>query len=683
MGADKPENYVLLGEGAEELTVSGVQALPENRYRVSLSGTLKNGRIVLQLKNISDTAGNSSATGATEYLADINPPELLKMSPATRTALRALSEIELQFSEPVTGADNAQNYALSGEALGSLSITSAKIISGNKVRLTLAGQGGEGKISLRWQNISDRAGNLPSVQNAFFYLDTKSPVFQADLPTGITVSAVQTISVLYSEAVTGAENPQNYNISGTGAGNLGVKSVTKTKNGAYLLNLTGTPSDGDITLRIRNITDVAGNPLQDNSLNFTADVTPPRCTSLPSGEKALSRLDEIQLDFSEAVLGADQIANYSLTGDGVGDLKIARAEALAENQFRVFLTGKPRNGKITLQLGNVTDAAGNRVQNETQVFRADTIPPTFVVTPKSGALAKEFSRIDISYSKPVSGGSEVKNYILSGDGVGTLRIDRVIEKSASEYRILLTGTPRSGAIQLAVENIADLAGNTLAVNPVVYQADTVRPMLTASPLPQTPLNRLSEITLRFSKPVVGAENTANYRLSGDGIGTLKLEKIVKGDTDDYRLLFSGTAAQGDITLVWEKISDLAGNAPENTSLHYQIDLKPVEIRARPANNSKIEALSELELQFSKEISGAEDLNNYLLTGEFAESLKITAIESRGKNTYLLRLSGIASGTIQILIKNVKDPAGNGLNNNRLNYVIEIPTASQPTGDTAR
>lgn len=147
-------------------------------------------------------------------------------------------------------------------------------------------------------------------------------------------------------------------------------------------------------------------------------------------------------------MGADQIANYSLTGDGVGDLKIARAEALAENQFRVFLTGKPRNGKITLQLGNVTDAAGNRVQNETQVFRADTIPPTFVVTPKSGALAKEFSRIDISYSKPVSGGSEVKNYILSGDGVGTLRIDRVIEKSASEYRILLTGTPRSGRFNL-------------------------------------------------------------------------------------------------------------------------------------------------------------------------------------------------------------------------------------------
>ena len=553
----------------------------------------------------------------------------------------------------------------------------------NKVRLAMRGQAGEGKVTLQWKNITDRAGNLPEKQSANFFLDTQSPVFQADLPRGITIASLQNISVLYSEPVTGAENPLNYRVSGSGVGSLAVKNVTKIKSGAYVIYFTGTPRDGDVTLQISNVTDIAGNALQENSLAFTADVTPPLFTFSPAEDKPLNKLDEIQLNFSEVVFGTGQAANYSLTGEGIGDLKILRAEALAENKFKIYLGGKPGNGRIALQLGDVTDAAGNKAQKDTLIFRADTTAPTFVVSPKSGALAKEFSRIDVSYSKPVTGGSEPKNYILSGDGVGSLKIDRITELGASEYRILLTGKPQSGAIQFTIANVSDLAGNSLVQNPVVYRADTAKPGVIVSPQPETTLNQLPEIALRFSKPVSGAENTTNYRLSGNGIGSLRLEKVVKREDGNYVLVFSGAATQGDITLTWDNISDLAGNTPETVSLRYHIDQQPIEAQANPANKSKVAALTEIELKFSKETKGAEDMNNYEVTGEYADSLKLATVENRGKNTYLLRFSGEGSGAIQILIKNLKDPAGNGLKTNRLNYVIEIPTASQPSGDIVR
>lgn len=683
VGADRPEKYALSGEGAEKLTIAAVTALQGNVYRVSLSGTLKNGRIVLQLKNISDPAGNPLATGAMEYLADINPPELQKISPAAGATLRALSEIELQFSEPVTGADNAQNYLLSGEGLGSLSITAAQKMPGNKVRLTLKGKPGEGKLSLRWNNLSDRAQNQPTTQAVDFRLDSHGPVFQADLPAGIAIAELRTMTLRYSEAVTGAEHAQNYRVSGAGAGSLSVKSVVATKSGMYVIHFAGSPVDGDVTLRIVNVTDSAGNPLQDDSLTFKTDVSPPNFTFSPPEENPLSRLDEILFAFSEPVFGAERIENYLLAGEGIGGLKIGGIETLPGNKFKISLSGKPGNGKVFLQLGAVTDAAGNKARKEKLAYQADTTPPSFKANPESGSLAKEFSRIDIVYSKPVLGGGDKKNYVLSGDGVGSLAIDRVTQVNATQFRILLTGNPQSGTIQLAMTNIADLAGNPLPPNPVVYHSDTLKPTMIVQPPTEAPLNRLPEITLRFSKPVFGANNKANYKLTGEGVGSLRLEKIVKGQTEDYVLAFSGAAAHGDVRLNIGEILDAAGNSPETTSVQYRIDLRPVEVQARPANKSKLESLREIELKFSEEATGAEEPGNYSIAGENAESLAISTVENRGKNIYVLRLSGEGAGPIQILLKNIKDLAGNDLKNNRLDYILEIPTASQPCGDIVR
>ena len=203
------------------------------------------------------------------------------------------------------------------------------------------------------------------------------------------------------------------------------------------------------------------------------------------------------------------------------------------------------------------------------------------------------------------------------------------------------------------------------------------------PPTEAPLNRLPEIALRFSKPVFGANNKANYKLTGDGVGSLRLEKIIKGQTEDYVLVFSGAAAHGDVRLNIGQILDAAGNSPETTSVQYRIDLKPVGVQARPPNKSKLESLREIELKFSEEATGAEEPGNYSIAGENAESLAISTAENRGKNTYVLRLSGEGAGPIQILLKNIKDLAGNDLKNNRLDYILEIPTASQPCGDIVR
>lgn len=683
-GADNVENYLLSGEGAAGLSIDTVQAIAENRYRLSLSGPLRDGRVILKLKNISDRAGNPLRDNSIAYKADVTAPTLSSIVPGENTALHDLDVIQLQFSEPMLGADNAQNYVLDGEGKGSLAITSAMVLPENRVKLTLAGKPGAGKLSLRFNNCTDLAGNLLSVRAVDYRSDTDGPVFEADIAPGKVVSGLKKLTVHFSEAVVGADNAENYRLTGPGTGSLRVTGVRSEKSGFYTLDFSGTPTDGDINLQVMNVADLAGNPLVSDNLAFKADVTQPGFTVQPTGNAPINKLEEIQVTYSEPVSGADRVENHLLRGKGVGSLQIVAIEPLPGNTFRLKLNGTPGNGPVEFLASNITDLAGNELSPRTVAYQADTVAPSYEIFPRPGLIARDFSKLELSYSEAVSGAGDVKNYALTGDGVGNLEIDRVEALPGSKYRLVLKGAPQTGEISLAVNDVSDLAGNAIIRKSVVYHSDTVKPVLVVLPAPESVLNQLSVLKLRFSKPVSGAGEKENYKLKGEGLGSLRIEQINSTEPTEYQLILSGTPANGNVTLELRSVTDAAGNAPDTGSIRYQFDLRPVEVKPTPPVRSTLARLSQVELEFSKPVEGADDAGNYLVSGDFVETLKVSAVEKRGKNKYLLRMAGEAGGgSVRIMLRSITDRAGNTLKNNKLEYVIEIPTASQPCGDIVR
>ncbi len=104
-----------------------------------------------------------------------------------------------------------------------------------------------------------------------YYKDTDSPYIVSISPENGSKIDINTTQIVieYSEEVMGADNPDNYSLSGDNIGSLSVKSVTSLNNNRYSINLDGIPGDGQITLSIENVTDLAGHSLTGNTtFNF-------------------------------------------------------------------------------------------------------------------------------------------------------------------------------------------------------------------------------------------------------------------------------------------------------------------------------------------------------------------------------------------------------------------------------
>lgn len=93
------------------------------------------------------------------YYKDSDSPFLLSATPANGSKIEDLSQVELTFSEEVTGADRVGNYALSGDGVGSLGIHSVSWLGSQTYRVLISGTSGYGPIILTLDNVNDLAGN--------------------------------------------------------------------------------------------------------------------------------------------------------------------------------------------------------------------------------------------------------------------------------------------------------------------------------------------------------------------------------------------------------------------------------------------------------------------------------------------------------------------------------------------
>ena len=88
-------------------------------------------------------------------------------------------------------------------------------------------------------------------------------------------------------------------------------------------------------------------------------ISPVITATTPSRDAHVATLPTATLTFSEEVIGADNLVNYSLSGSGAGSLSISTVTDLGSNVYEVAFSGPTIDGTINLNVSGVTDLMGN------------------------------------------------------------------------------------------------------------------------------------------------------------------------------------------------------------------------------------------------------------------------------------------------------------------------------------
>ena len=508
-GAENSGSYLLSGAGIGTLSISGVSGIGGNSYRLALSGTPGDGPIIVTINDVTDQVGNPLSGNTLSYTGDSTPPTCTSQ-PSGGDRITELSEIFVSFSEPVTGAAEATNYAVSGSGAGSLAIADAEHYMDNTYRVALSGTMDEGDIQVQLNNIQDLPGHPLSNTTLSFTGDLTNPVQTPSPAEGTHCYALDHIDITYSKPVQNATMIQNYIVSGSGVASLSITDVTLLTGTTYRLTLAGTVASGPITVTINDVADLAGNPLMDNRVNYAGDILPPAVTADPSDTSHISGLSTVVVTFSEPVLHASDKANCSLTGSGAGDLSILSITPLSDVMYQVNLTGTPVDGELNLQMQNITDDAGNGLADDSLQYTVDTVNPTFTSTPSGGSVIRNLQVLDISFSKPVVGANDLSSYSLGGTGTGSLSINNAVHVSGNSYRLYFSGEPTSGGVTVIMSGITDEAGNGPSSPSISLTVDIDPPTKTSVEENGSIVSQLQQVDIIFSEAVTGASTLANY-----------------------------------------------------------------------------------------------------------------------------------------------------------------------------
>lgn len=423
-------------------------------------------------------SGNAEFKITTKRADAINPE--LTAAPLSGTVVAALPSITLRFSEAVDGAGILSNYQITGQGAVALSLSQITKASDDTYSLTLTGTVSNGAIYLKLNNICDSAGN-PLANDALLYIgDATSPVMTTSIASGSTVSALSSMQVQFSKAVSGGDITANYALSGPGVGSLIVQSATRISASTFQIDFSGSIATGSLTLTANNITDNGGRPPSANVSMFTVDFIAPTAVFSPAAGSLLSQPTALLLNFSETMTGASLVANYSLGGSGRGSLNIAGITALGSRSYIITLTGTAATGTLTVTLSNIFDTAGNPLGTSLYSFTLDNSTPSVLASPASGSTLNALTTLDLTFSEAVNGATNVNNYLINGTGAGTLQVTGANLLSGTTYRLTLGGSPGNGSFTVTLANIADLTNNPLTGSILSYSGDVTNLTVTGS-----------------------------------------------------------------------------------------------------------------------------------------------------------------------------------------------------------
>jgi hypothetical protein len=317
---------------------------------------------------------------------DTTPPTVTNKTPNGTTVNSSSVNIDVTFSETVTGVD-ATDLVLTGTGANNEVIGTPTHQGSNVWRFPVSGlTDGTVNVSLApdANDIEDSAGN-DLANNTWSFTVGIPPTITARNPTsGATIGTTSVnIDVTFSEAVTGVD-ATDLVLSGTAAANAAKGTPTNQGGNVWRFPVSGLV-DGTLSISLapdaNDIEDASGNDLANAQWSYTVAV-PPTVTAKTPDNGATVQAGSINIDvtFSEAVSGVDA-TDLVLTGSASGSAAKGTPTNQGGNVWRFPVSGLVA-GTLNISLApdanDIEDSAGNDLANLTWAITvaADTTAPT-------------------------------------------------------------------------------------------------------------------------------------------------------------------------------------------------------------------------------------------------------------------------------------------------------------------
>lgn len=697
-GALNIQNYILLGEGGEGLSISTITEVSESEYTLNLSGSLKEGSVSLTVKNIKDKLGIMMEQQELSWVVDKTQPQLVISIPESQQSINPnLNEISVTFDESVVNGSDLVNYSLSGTGLGSATISEILGSGLGPYILKLNGVFTNGNVQLTINNIQDDASNLLSETVLNYSVDTEKPTLTQTYPeNGETINDREVlIQLWFSEPINNNSNDSlsiknlnNFNLSGDASAGINVIAVSGEGLGPYHVMLSDALSDGTLTVTLNNVTDVSGNPFEFNpEFTFAIDTEVPQVVGLdPSVDQVLTDTNStISFNVSKSILAtsASNLQNYTLSGDSSANVQITDVIGSGSGPYQLVFDAPLKDGALNIQIQGLVDDVGNELEVFNAEYQVDVTGPEIIsqYPTQFVSISSTSPIIKFSFNESVSASSvtNVSNYTFSGNGSNGVVVNSVTGSGVGPYEIEIDNSFIAGVIMLKIENITDLNGHVMDSKTIVFDINPTSLDIVSTVPEEGVLSShvSSNLMVTFNTPVLndgGSEsvtNVSNYNLSGIGADGVSIISVQGFGAGPYELFLNQALKSGEVVL---QVDNIKGSSGEEFSTVKEVSFlidndKPTVTQIKPFDENTInKTTSEIKLWFSEvvniengHVNSALNLSNYSLGGPASQNVTISAITGEGLGPYTLQLQGeLLHGELQLTVVNIADAANNKL-----------------------
>lgn len=625
--------------------------------------------ITLANTGIADLAGNTGTgtTNSGNFTINTVAPTATIVVADNSLTIGETTTVTITFSEAVSGFNNA-DLTIANGTLTAVSSSDGGITWTATFTPTSNITDASNLISLDnsgVQNASGNAGNGTTNSNNYA-IDTQRPTATIALAdSALGVGQTTTVTITFSEAVSGLTLADLTVANGTLSGLSTSDNITYTATFTPSAGITDTSNI--ITLDNTGITDVAGNTGSGttDSGNYVIDSQRPTATivisdtDLRPGETAL-----VTITFSEAVTGFDNsdlsVANGTLSNVSSSDGGITWTAT-----FTPTIGLSDATNLIVLNNAGISDLAGNAgtgTTNSANYAVQTEVPTATIVVADSSLKAGESSTVTITFSEAVSGFSNADLTIANGTLSNVASSDGGITWTAT-LTPTANITDTSNLITLDNSGVTNASGNSGVgtTDSNNFAIDTALPTATIVVADnRLGIGETTTVTITFSEAVSG------FDLSDISVANGTLANLTSSDGGvTWTATLTPTANVNDATNLiivdTAGVQDLAGNLGASIAIsnNYALDATRPTVDIVVANSHLgIGQTTTVTFTFSEAVSNF-DLSDLSVTNGDLSNLS----SSDGGKTWTATFTPTAnvsdpSNFIALDTSNVTDLAGN-------------------------
>ncbi len=617
------------------------------------------------------------------YEVDKTAPKATAIAPSEQIVAPGKPiSFTVTFDKDVKGFNAEADLAVVKK--GSLSYASVAIGGGPRTyTVTFDGVKGDGSLALAVNTKSDvlDLSGMPlesSVTSAPAAVDSSAPTATAIVSTTPSPTNAKTVAfaVSFSEPVQRFTQAVDVILTETGTvKHTGVRIAGGPQH--YTVEIGGLSGEGTIAMAVNTktgIKDLVGTPI---ALSVTSDpvaldTTPPTVALSPATPATVvAHAAVFNVVFSEPVAPTFTAEDIALTGTLASDATVQIGGT--DPAYTVTIAPKDPGvgGTIAIDVGTtVADLAGNALTSGviSPLITIDSTPPSLTLEaktpPVSNAPAVDFAA---TFSEPVAPTFTAEDVALTG----TLASAATVQIGGTDPAYTLTATPNDpaagGTLGVLVNTaVSDAAGNALAaaVSSPLVTLDHTPPAATVTLAAREPNSPTVVFDIQFSEPVEPPLAMDNVALTGTMASAATAQLGGSGTAYTVTVTPNTSNANETVGIVVSGAKDAAGNvmtAPAASPVTTMDTTPPVATIDRISGSPTSATSAVFSVEFSEPVAPTFTENTVTLSGDLAAActFRITGTDPKYFVTVTPK-DPKASGTIGVVVGEVKDTAGNAL-----------------------